>query len=207
MPLIPLQSGDPTLVPNLYPSRVMPDLSVSGEGKFGVMSAQAPADLVASTDPRVAASQTVTIGGSPGAGDVVRVTLALPSGSHTTSITLVGSPTVDEVAELLTTAINNDSVMSAAGVYASAAAAVVTVKQGGPIGNSMGLVSGTTQVGGTTTATRGGATLAGGSGPIVPTKNFTFQFENATLVFWYGIPQDVTYNVLLALIAAGASIV
>jgi len=118
---------------------------------------------------RVPASRTVTIAGSPGAGDIVVVVL----GGVQVSYTAVGGDAVTNIAVALRNLLQADSRLARRFTFTNVAGVLTIRHNGGAFGNLYTLTTTATQVGGTVTSTASGATLTGGSGPFIAESNFT----------------------------------
>lgn len=211
MSRVPLQTGNPTLVPNFYPARSSPDPSGRGIAVLGYLS---PSAIIAA-DARVAATNTVTVGGTAHTGDVCNVTLTsglFPNGALTYSYTVQSTDTLSTIAQAIAKLINDDGNAHNFDIEADSAGAVVTISQAGPAGNFTTLTVSVTGGGATTTLTAGAASFSGGSGPVIPYENFTWATtlpgggSGPLMTFYYGVPQDVPSNVLSQMISQGAPI-
>lgn len=204
---VPLQSGNPTLVPNFYPARVNVD---PGPQNKQVMTNTSPAAIVAG-DARANAHATVTIGGSATPADTLSITLTnpcVPGSPITKTYTVGASDTLQMIAEGLADLINDDPVLSSLGIEADVGGAsglVITINHAGPVGNGTGLTVAKSG-GATETIVASAATLAGGSGPVIPTQNFTFAVGGTIEFYYYGVPKDVPYNTLQLMISSGQPI-
>lgn len=194
---IATRTFDPLLLPRWYSA-----LSV-GAGQVGYLSPEA----YLAANPRADASDTLTITGTPGAGDIVAVTLTnpiLPNGALTLTYTVSGSPTVTQVAAGIVALINASQTCRAFGIVAENAAGVITVYHNGPMGNfTVGTVA-VTQVGGTTAAAwAASGVFTGGSGPVVPVATFNIFYGTNLFQFYYGRPVSIGSGALAAFNAAG----
>jgi hypothetical protein len=164
--LFPTSPQSPTLLPNF-------SLPVGSNGRG--MLKLSPAQFLAA-NPRVNASATVTVSGTPTNTDTASITLTSPvwnnvnlgitNGSVTATYTQVTGDSLASVAEGLATAINTSA--AAPFVIATSLEAVVTISWPGPVGNFTGLTVASTGV----TLTKSAATLSGGSGPTYVWDNF-----------------------------------
>lgn len=208
MPL-PYQSGTPTLIPNFFGSVVNLD---------GTMSAKSPADMVAA-NPRTLATATLTIGGTITAADTVTMTLTqsqLPSGSESVTHTVITAETVQDVAESLSSQLNQ--ALRAAGVasaiYATtgydtvAHEAIVTVNWEGPLGNTAVLTA--TKSGGASenvTVAPSGGELTGGGGVAFAAANFNYSYNGVLMSFYYGKAYQLDTELLAQMAADDEPIV
>lgn len=160
-----LDSAGPGILPDVLHNLAMSDGTTA---KFSAVLNQLIADvnsLKALAAGPVAASQTVTIGGTFHAGDVVNITVgSLPEISYTT---VSGDTNLNGVATSVASAINADASLNTV-VKASAAGAVVTITAliAGTGFNGTAISASVTGSGATETATVGAGTFAGGVGPI-----------------------------------------
>lgn len=196
-----LNSGQPTLVPGFY------DAVVNAKGGLDYKS---PAQMAADYG-RTNATVAATIGGTITPGNTPTITLthkALPGGSVSYTHTVVASETTAGVAAALSDGL--DAAIAASGVSLPiatgvgtttlASESIITVNWNGPVGNS-GVLSFATL--GTLTATLApvGGALTGGSGVVFAGNNFTYQYRNSVLTFYYGKayrPDSVLLAKLLA---------
>lgn len=193
--ILPLDANNPTLIPNSSQS------SVSGNTTI----LQSPAQLLAA-NPRVAAHATATVGGSVANDDVLNLTVnnpVLPSGAVTVSVTASGADTDATLAASLANAINSNSVLRGFDIFATVAAAVVTVNHNGPVGNLTTLTESVSP--GSETITISGP-LTGGSGPVIPLSNFTTQQGLSTIFLRQGQPLIVNVDFVTALVNGGANV-
>lgn len=200
MAQIPLQRAinnrNPTLIPNF-------DKSVSISGSVGH---QNPATFLAN-NPRVNATEVVTLGGTTTTGDTVALTFTnaiLPNGPETVTYTVIAGDTViADVAAGLASLINADANLQAFGVYATTVDAVMTINWPGPVGNFCALTSAVTGAA-TETVTKGNAgVFASGTGPIIATDNFEFAPTNSSQPssYFYGQPYVLGYDVITQMVA------
>lgn len=204
MARVPLQSGNSTITPNPYRSTMAPQDTVQGKS---VMQSLAPlSDVATGADPRADATGTGTPGGTIAAGHTITVTITnpvLPGGQVQVTYVTVSGDTVETVGTGIADAINANGTLRDFGISAQVnlTTGVVTLHHEGPVGNK------TTWSGSSTGAETFVTTaLSGGSGPIVPTQNFTWVAGGVMMAFWYGQPADVPYNTLNDMIAQGAPI-
>jgi hypothetical protein len=213
MPNIPLQGTpgvfdfrNPTLTPN-FDQAVASDDNGSGVPTVALLS---PASVLGA-NPRAAASAAVTVGGSASTNDVVELTFTHPEiagGAETVKLKVTASmTTIEQIAEALADAINNDAELGFFGVEATVAADVITVDWGGPVGNSCVLskVNGSDA---TLTLNPVTGKLSGGTGPVIAYNNFQFHYNGSTLTFWAGKPYPgLAPDLVGALVAQGQPIV
>jgi len=196
----------PTLLPNF--SRT------TAAGSSEVMSVLSPLDFE-NSNPRVAATATVTVSGTIAAGDTCSITLTNPvvtnnvlGGAFASSIVadyvVASTDTLASVASALATLINSNATARFYDVEAAVSDDVITIKWGGPVGNfsTLAAVSGTSIV-----LTKSASELSGGSGPIVPFQNFSAVFGSATIDFATGNPYVLDYSQSSLLINQGFPIV
>jgi|SRR5215475_2119163 len=204
---IPVQSGNPTLVPNFYDPYVQID---KGPQNRQILQYLSPKDALTGGVARTAASQTGTVGGTITAGNTITTRFTnptIPGGFRQVVYTVQAGDTTATVADGIAKAINDDTILKDEGIYATVNNLIVTFRQDGPVGNST-VVSRTLSGGATITfAIAGAGAMSGGSGPIIPTQNFTFCMNNVTEVFWYGRPKYLPYNMVKALVTQGMPIV
>jgi len=187
----PLRSGPPTLLPQFD----IPTLL------NGTVTLTPPAELVV-LEPRDNATATATIGGTVTAGTTVSLVLTqnqLPNGAVTYTYDVLSEDTLASIAEGLASLVAADPVAQSFGIYATTDEAVLTVNWPGPAGN-FAVLTGSASA--DETVTTSGA-LLGGTGPIIPTQNFEIQWAGSTLVFWQGMPQRVSHQILSTMIAQG----
>jgi hypothetical protein len=190
----PLRSGPATLLPQFN----IPTLL------NGTTTATSPADLLV-LEPRNNASATATIGGTVTAGTTVSLVLTqnqLPGGAVTYTYDVLSGDTLASIAAGLASLIAADPVAQSFGIYATTDEAVVTVNWPGPAGN-FAVLTGSASADETVMISPDNGALSGGTGPIIPTQNFEVQWAGSTLVFWQGMPQQVSYQILGTMIAQG----
>lgn len=126
-----------------------------------------------------AATVTSTIAGTVNSGDTFTLTVLNPSivalvspGVVVTSQTVSSIDTRTTIAASLANLINTNATMSAAGITATAASSVVTIREGGTIGNATTITSALSSGASVTVTMGNGGVLAGGAG--------TFGGANAT---------------------------
>lgn len=156
--------------------------------------------------PQVAASETVTLGGTVTSTDTVSITGTNASESSTATVTYtVGSTdTADSIANGLADGISANSTLSDfIEAYSSSGVITVTAINPGPGGNSIKLAvsksSGATE---TITLGNSNGNLSGGSGPIIPLTNFEFMYNGTLMNFWRGIPEAGVSNDMVAMLAS-----
>lgn len=173
-----------------------------------------PPDLFLSQFPRVASTTpaVVTVGGTVATNDVATITFSnniFPAAGGISVLTPVvvtytlnGTDTTSTTAGQLARAINANLTLQQFGFYATAdeTAAVVNIFQQSSVGSFTTLSSGGT--GSLTVVTS--VQIAGGSGPIIPLFNFEFDFGTYNLTnFYKGIPENLGYTQIAALVNAG----
>jgi phage tail sheath gpL-like len=146
---------NPTLLPNFdkpnYSSDSGNNSDPNGTGA-GALGLSSPAGYL-KANPRVEATATATIGGSVTTGDILSIQAtnpAFPGGFIEHSYTTVGGDTVTTIAEQFADLFNDDANAAAVGLRADAAGAVITFRQGGPVGN-FSVLSAPTEEGATIT--------------------------------------------------------
>jgi len=190
----PLRSGLPTLLPQFD----IPTLL------NGTVTLTPPAELVV-LEPRANATATATIGGTVTAGTTVSLVLTqnqLPNGAVTYTYDVLSGDTLASIAEGLASLVAADPVAQSFGIYATTDEAVLTVNWPGPAGN-FAVLTGSASADETVTTNPANGVLSGGTGPIIPTQNFEVQWAGSTLVFWQGMPQQVSHQILSTMIAQG----
>lgn len=198
--------GSPGLVDNLNPT-LKPNIYDYYVGPNGSCNPVSPAQVVLSY-PRVAGTVTITVGGTPHAGDVLTVNVennVLPNGVESVSYTVASGPaSLAESGESLVAAINNDSVLQQHDIYATSFNAVVTLHQLGPLSNFTTVAASVSGSGHEVTLTVGNSgKLAGGSGPTVPLNNNQMALSGGVLDLRFGVPVLLNYSQLSAVVAAG----
>jgi hypothetical protein len=191
---------NPTLVPNFdRPTYNGNTIDHSSPAVFDAASARADATM------------TITVAGTMAATDTITATITFGSNVVTETYTLgAGDTTAALAAAGLVNVINSDQVAAGFGIYATAVGAVITIRFNGPIGNSAVV---TTAVGGgggaleTLTMSPVSGKLSGGTGPIIPTGNFTWApGGGAVTSFWYGQPAIVGFDQLTNMLSQGMPI-
>lgn len=185
---------NPLLVPNL------------GQGySNGLATPVLSAAEVLALNPRVVATSTVTLTGSPANGDVLSLTLSnpvLPGGALVVSFT-ASSDTAITSASKLAAALTSSLVAMQYNIYGTALGDVLTVNELGPIGNLTQVSFHST---GSTTAvlSNQASSTAVVGGSATESDTVTLVFTNASFA---GGHEDVSYTVLatptLAIVAAG----
>jgi hypothetical protein len=187
-------SRPPTLFANVDQPLLHPQQGLPGGG--GTL------DLTDVNDsPRVAATGTVTIGGSVTENDVTTVTIGGVAHAYTT----LSTPNVSIVADGVAAAINAGTVATATTVLG---VVNITARAAGIGGNTLTLTSAVVGVG---TAVASAATLSGGTGPIIALDTFEFSYlsgQGAAQTFYFreGRPYFPDAGLLAALVADGAPI-
>lgn len=187
---------NPTLVPNF-------DLPYAENGTVGL---QSPA-LFLKNNPRTDATAEATIGGTITAGNTVTLTVThglLPGGSLSVTYTVLSTDTVDTIAEALAGLINDSAAAQGANLRADSAAAVVTLRWNGPVGN-FAVLSESTSGGATETVTLtpSNGVFSGGAGPVFASNNFTFGYNGVLKDYWYGQPYILPETLIGQMVAAG----
>jgi hypothetical protein len=181
----------PVIGPNVGQSpTLIPNFSRQAGGVTGRGVAKQSPQAYLSANPRVAATATVTVSGTPTNGDTASVTIACPifnnpalayaNGAVTATYTQVTGDSLAAVAEGLATAINESAL--GAFLLAEASEAVITLSWPGPVGNFATLTVASTGV----TLTKSAGTLAGGSGPTYVWNNFDWTASHQVMSFWMG---------------------
>ncbi len=191
----------PTLIPNFYPE--MATLPADGQSSMQTLSPEQYAQKY----PRSNATATITVGGTITAGNTLTVGLANPVlvyGAASVAYTVQSADTVETIASALAGLLNAVAHLDAYDVRASAAGAVITVSWPGPVGNfatlSVSTSSGATE---TLTMSPSGGDLTGGDGYVVPRANFTYALDENTRSYMAGMPYDLPYTVLSAMVQDG----
>jgi hypothetical protein len=175
-----------------------------------VSIAQSPADVLAA-NPRVAATNAVTIGGSVTTGNTVTLTVTNPvlGGSHSVSYTTVAEDTVALIASHLANSLTKLflNTVYQGQVFGTAVGAVVTVNQLGPVGNHT-VVTGSVSAEATETITPAASgVMSGGSGPVVPFLNFNSSQGATTLVLKAGNPVQLNTPTVADLVSSGSPVI
>ncbi len=125
-------------------------------------------------------TQTVTVGGTVTAGNVVYVTTtnsALPGGSKTSSYTVATGNTINNIATNLASAISSDTDLAKIGVSASASSAVITITSAATTfssslsGGATETVTYGTNVNGNVAVSLGGKTTNGDTVSLIVTNS------------------------------------
>lgn len=200
----------PTLIPNFDRN-----IASSTPNAPPTVSHSSPAAFLAS-NPRVSASATATIGGTVTTSDTITIAMSnpvFPGGVISHTYTTVGGDSVTTIAEALAALFDNDPTAAAFEIEATAAGAVVTFAQSGPVGNFSVLSKptespGTITIGGTALTGDVIAVLFAGAalGPIAPavvlaalggtfatSDTVALTFTNAAVT---GLPVTKTYTVV-----------
>lgn len=170
-----------------------------------------------------------TITGTVVAADKLNITVtntAIAGGSATISYTAVLADTTTTVAAGLAAAVNASQPLQAAGISATSLSNVVSFAfqpQNGAITFSQSVSPGSETITLSTTPTEvctvatlateaftfspSSGALSGGSGPVIPTNNFTYGNNGQTQSFWYGQPVTLGYDVISQMVAQGLPIV
>jgi hypothetical protein len=164
--LSPANAQNPFLLPNLS--------QLVSAGPVSVL--QSPATLLAA-NPRVPATNVVTIGGTAHLADVFTLTLTNPvflNGSLSYTYTVGESDTLVIITNALVNAINSSLSSAQYQIFATVSGDTFTVNQRGPIGNFTvvtGTVTGSGHEGTLSPASSG--VMSGGSGPVYAGSQFT----------------------------------
>ncbi len=182
----------PTLLPNF-------DKPVAVNG---TMQLTTPAGVVAAY-PVVASSGSAVIGGTATTGNVMTLTIA--NGVLTPSVTLTytvpSGSTTSTIAYAFAQLIMQNATLGRFGFYAEANGSTLLIYQQSGVGNFSTLSASST---GTETVTL--TQMSGGSGPITPVENFTFASGPNLNNYWFGIPANVNYQTLKAMVTEGVPI-
>lgn len=201
-----IRAQNPQLLPSFDPI-------TSGVGSDSID--HVPVDVFLASNPRAHSTTAgqVTIGGTITAADTVTLSIENPVFPSTTSIaqnvtvsvtyTVQGGDTVSIIAAQLAALVNSNLTFQQYGFYAVAdeTAAVILIYQQSGVG-AFSTISGSKSAGATETITVNNQ-IAGGSGPVIPTFNFEFKYNNAVLYFYKGHPVLVGYDLLTALVNQG----
>ena len=192
---------NPMLMPQFY----LP--VASGDGKQ--LSYQSPNTALASSSmSRTPATATATVGGTAHNGDTITLVINNPVfarfGGAQTFAEANGSLSLEQLAEKLASAINDNAVCRGFGIRADVAADVVTISPPGPVGNYTTLVA--TNGATSATLTVSASPMAGGKGAILPFGNFAFPYSGQTFRMQSGLPAVMGPAVVAAMVAAGAPI-
>lgn len=185
----------PTLLPNFSPN-------VAQRG----LHHNSPSEFVADTSPRVAAVGAMTFAGTPaaGTGTFTVVNGVLGSAPVAVPVTITATMSLAQVVTAIINAIN--ALKALTNFYFQAyplANGGLGFAQPSGVGNytTISWTAGTTGITGTVTNQP-----TGGSGSIVPLNNFNFSHNGASIPFWFGIPRDVGFSLLAALVSNNAPI-
>jgi hypothetical protein len=152
------------------------------------------------------ANDLVTVGGSVTADDVLtlRFTNSSFSGGHEdVAYTVLMADTTTTIATALAAGINADSVLEAAGISATSAAAVINVVQSGPEYAALSNVS-AGEPSETLTISDVTGALGGGSGPVIPFLNFDSTQNQMQLRFRQGQPVILSLEKVALLCQTGS---
>ena len=183
---------NPTLMPNFY-------RPVAGSGGVSLMS---PQEYMAKY-PLTPSSGNVVVGGTLAAGDVVTVAITNPvlgSGAIDIAYTVTATDTAASIAYELAQGIMANATLQRFGFSAEAdpLTDALLVYQASAVGNFSVLAFSTTGAE-TGTVTQ----MTGGAGPVTPVENFIFTTGTSPRSYWFGVPVDVNYQTLKALVAQG----
>jgi hypothetical protein len=157
--------------------------------------------------PRVNGSGTITVTGTITNLDsyIVIFTSGLFSGgSLALTIGVVTADTLTTLAQKVVNAINGNSTLQSMGIFATSSGAAVTINWPGPIGNQI-VISVVSSPGGTETATI--VQITGGSGPVIPQKDFNYAYGGGLQRFRLNHPKNVALDFLKVLLRDGVSII
>jgi hypothetical protein len=157
--------------------------------------------------PRVNGSGTITVTGTITNLDTYTVTFAaglFSGGSLAVTAAVVTADTLTTLAQKVVNAINGNSTLQGLGVFATSAGAVVTINWPGPIGNQI-VISVGSAPGGTETATI--IQITGGSGPVIPQKDFNYSYAGGLQRFRENHPKNVALDFLKVLVRDGVAII
>ena len=204
--------GDPSVSaiwnksPLLFPNDGQPE--AIGGGQIALHSDS----TLLSEHSRGAASVAAALGGTPTTGDVLSIVLknaAFPSpGAITVTYTVVaGDTTLEILADHLVAAINASPYCQAYGISAATnGAGALTFYQMGPVGNFTVVSFARSGTGDETMTFAAGGAMSGGSGPIIPRRNFAVAYKGQTLTFRTQNPQIVDGALLSVLVNGGAPV-
>jgi hypothetical protein len=168
----------------------------------GVISHE-PETSIATLEPRVNGTGSVTIAGTVGSGDDISLKFTstlFTGGSLTVGETDVSGDTDTNAAERLAAAIMANATLTGFGVIAEAdpIAGKVDVTWPGPLGSFVTMSDNTT---GAETFTL--VQISGGSGPIIPTDNFRFVYNGQVIQLVHNRRKQLDKNGLAVLVASG----
>jgi hypothetical protein len=163
------------------------------------------------TFPRVAATVACTIGGSYSSGDVVTLTFTspvFPGGAIAVAYALlVGDNSAAIVADRIAGAVNGNSQCQSFGISASTnGAGVITFSEPGPVANYT-VASAATTGSETFTFNPVSGDFSGGSGPVIPWKDFTLVYQGQQHIFRTGAPKSVDPGLASVLVNEGHAVV
>lgn len=192
--------GQYTQSPLLFPNVGVPSVS------NGMVTLESTRGMLVAF-PRVAATAAGLVGGSFAAGHSIVLTFtnpAFPAGSIAVDYTTVtGDTDAAILADHLAGAVNGSAACQAYGVSASTdGAGNITFSQPGPVANFT-VVSFSSTGSETLTLTPASGDMSGGSGAVLPWKDFSISVAGQQLWFRTGQPQAVPPNVLRVLVNEG----
>jgi len=183
---------EPTLLPNFSPN------VASGHGLHAV----SPGELVDDFAPRVASTGSLVPSGTTATGTG---TLSIQNGvlgglPIAVTVNTTSGDTLAQVAAIIADAVNANAELDYFGFTAEVLpSGDVQISQPSSVGN----FSAITWAAGTTAIALAITQMAGGSGAIIPLNNFNFIQGSANFPLWYGIPKDLSYATVLALVTQG----
>lgn len=212
-------------------SAALAALSVTATSSTNIITLAVPA----TAEPAVITSYAntiipkATITGTVVAADKLNIVVtnaAIAGGAATISYTAILADTTTTVAAGLAAAVNASQPLQAAGISATSLSNVVSFAfqpQNGAITFSQSVSPGAETITLSTAPTEictvatlateaftlspSNGALSGGSGPIIPSDNFTYSNNGSTQSFWYGKPEILGYDVVSAMVAQGLPIV
>lgn len=195
-----LQSSPPSLTPQVFDSVMI----------NGVMQPESPNSIAGPNGsfPRVAGQLTVTVTGSVSTGDQLALTVtnnALAGNPITVTYTTLASDSVTNIAQGLAALLTSNASLQAVDIFATSYKGVVTFNQLGPV-SLFTTVTGTVVIGSETLTINNSGVPVGGSGAIVPINNKTFALGTSVVSLRAGLPQELPFTQVQALVAAGARI-
>ena len=189
---------NPTLLPNFY-------RPVAVNGSIALTS---PADVIG-LDPLTPSAGAAVIGGTITVGDTVTVNIANPvlgTAPVAVTYTVVTGDTIDTLGYGLAQALNTNATLGRFGFFGQhdPATHALNIGQMSAVGNYTVL---TESVSGAATETVTLTQMSGGAGPVTPVENFIFSDGHNIRSYWFGVPVQVNYATLTALVTQGQPVI
>lgn len=198
-----LQARDPGHQYNLLPT-LLPNFSPNVA--FRGMHHIDPADYVSEYSPRVASAGSFAFSGTPatGTGTLTISNGVLGGAPISVAVAISAADTLAQAITAIINAVNSTDALTQ--FYFQAyplASGGIGIAQPSGVGNFSTIAWNPGTSGVAVTAT---VQMSGGSGAVIPLNNFNFTHNNANIPFWYGIPRDVGYSLLAALVGSNVPI-